>query len=160
MKEKFLNTPIDYLKGVGPNRSEILKKEFQIFTFKDLLFFFPYRYIDRTKFYKINDIEKSNSDVQIIGKFIEFQFHNNFKKNRLVGVFSDGENKIEIVWFRGIKWIEKSIKLNKDYVLYGKPNWFSNSFSIVHPWPLQKQLDFLPLIKAFLESPYLLLKAL
>ena len=152
MKEKFLNTPIDYLKGVGPNRSEILKKEFQIFTFKDLLFFFPYRYIDRTKFYKINDIEKSNSDVQIIGKFIEFQFHNNFKKNRLVGVFSDGENKIEIVWFRGIKWIEKSIKLNKDYVLYGKPNWFSNFFSIVHPeldllegFKRKKQTGLLPI---------------
>lgn len=152
MKEKFLNTPIDYLKGVGPNRSEILKKEFQIFTFKDLLFFFPYRYIDRTKFYKINDIEKSNSDVQIIGKFVEFQFHNNFNKNRLVGVFSDGENKIEIVWFRGIKWIEKSIKLNKDYVLYGKPNWFSNSFSIVHPeldllegFKRKKQTGLLPI---------------
>ena len=65
MKEKFLNTPIDYLKGVGPNRSEILKKEFQILPLK-IYYFFPYRYIDRTKFYKINDIEKSNSDVQII----------------------------------------------------------------------------------------------
>ncbi len=133
MKEKFLKTSIDYLKGVGPNRSEILKKEFKIFTFKDLLFFFPFRYVDRTKFYKINEIVKSNSDVQLIGKFIEFQFHNNLKKNRLIGVFTDGENKIDIVWFRGIKWIEKSIKLNQDYVIYGKPNWFSNSFSIVHP---------------------------
>jgi len=133
VKEKFLKTSIDYLKGVGPNRSEILKKEFKIFTFKDLLFFFPFRYVDRTKFYKINEIVKSNSDVQLIGKFIEFQFHNNLKKNRLIGVFTDGENKIDIVWFRGIKWIEKSIKLNQDYVIYGKPNWFSNSFSIVHP---------------------------
>ena len=142
MKEKFLKTSIDYLKGVGPNRSEILKKEFKIFTFKDLLFFFPFRYVDRTKFYKINEIVKSNSDVQLIGKFIEFQFHNNLKKNRLIGVFTDGENKIDIVWFRGIKWIEKSIKLNQDYVIYGKPNWFSNSFSIVHP-----ELDLLEVFK-------------
>jgi ATP-dependent DNA helicase RecG len=73
VKENFLNTPIDYLKGVGPNRSEILKKEFQIFTFKDLLYFFPFRYIDRTKFYKINEIEKSSSDIQIIGKFYRFK---------------------------------------------------------------------------------------
>ena len=133
VKENFLNTPIDYLKGVGPNRSEILKKEFQIFTFKDLLYFFPFRYIDRTNFYKINEIEKSSSDVQIIGKFLELRFHNNSKNNRLIGVFTDGEQKIEIVWFRATKWIEKSIKLNTDYVVYGKPNWFSNSFSIAHP---------------------------
>ena len=133
VKENFLNTPIDYLKGVGPNRSEILKKEFQIFTFKDLLYFFPFRYIDRTNFYKIKEIEKSSSDVQIIGKFLELRFHNNSKNNRLIGVFTDGEKKIEIVWFRATKWIEKSIKLNTDYVIYGKPNWFSNSFSIAHP---------------------------
>ena len=133
VKENFLNTPIDYLKGVGPNRSEILKKEFQIFTFKDLLYFFPFRYIDRTNFYKIKEIEKSSSDVQIIGKFLELRFHNNSKNNRLIGVFTDGKQKIEIFWFRATKWIEKSIKLNTDYVLYGKPNWFSNSFSIAHP---------------------------
>ena len=133
VKENFLNTPIDYLKGVGPNRSDILKKEFQIFTFKDLLYFFPFRYIDRTNFYKIKEIEKSSSDVQIIGKFLELRFHNNSKNNRLIGVFTDGEKKIEIVWFRATKWIEKSIKLNTDYVIYGKPNWFSNSFSIAHP---------------------------
>ena len=133
VKENFLNTPIDYLKGVGPNRSEILKKEFQIFTFKDLLYFFPFRYIDRTSFYKIKEIEKSSSDVQIIGKFLELRFHNNSKNNRLIGVFTDGEQKIEIFWFRATKWIERSIKLNTDYVVYGKPNWFSNSFSIAHP---------------------------
>ena len=133
VKENFLNTPIDYLKGVGPNRSEILKKEFQIFTFKDLLYFFPFRYIDRTKFYKIKEVEKSSSDIQIIGKFTDLKYHNNSKRSRLIGVFSDGFNKIEIVWFRATKWIEKSIELNQDYVLYGKPNWYLNSFSIAHP---------------------------
>lgn len=133
VKENFLNTSIDYLKGVGPNRSEILKKEFQIFTFKDLIYFFPYRYIDRTKFYKIREVEKSRSEVQIIGKFIDLRFHDNSKNNRLIGVFTDGEQKIEIVWFRATKWIKKSIKLNTFYVLYGKPNWYLNSFSIPHP---------------------------
>ena len=138
MKENFLNTSIDYLKGVGPNRAEILKKEFKIFTYNDLLNFFPFRYIDRTKFYLINEIQKSNADVQIIGKFTEIYFHKNIKTNRLIGNFSDGTNSIEVVWFKGAKWIEKSIKLNTDYVLYGKPNWYSNKFSIAHP-----ELDFL-----------------
>jgi len=133
VKENFLNTSIDYLKGVGPNRSDILKKEFQIFTYNDLLNFFPFRYIDRTKFYKISEIQKSNADVQIIGRFTEIYYFKNIKSNRLIGTFSDGNQTIEIVWFKATKWIEKSIKLNTDYVLYGKPNWYLNKFSIAHP---------------------------
>ena len=133
MKENFLNTSIDYLKGVGPNRSDILKKEFQIFTYDDLLNFFPFRYIDRTKFYKISEIQKSNADVQIIGRFTDIYYFKNIKSNRLIGTFSDGNQTIEIVWFKATKWIEKSIKLNTDYVLYGKPNWYLNKFSIAHP---------------------------
>ena len=133
MKENFLNTSIDYLNGVGPNRSDILKKEFQIFTYNDLLNFFPFRYIDRTKFYKISEIQKSNADVQIIGRFTEIYYFKNIKSNRLIGTFSDGNQTIEIVWFKATKWIEKSIKLNTDYVLYGKPNWYLNKFSIAHP---------------------------
>ena len=138
MKENFLNTSIDYLKGVGPNRAEILKKEFKIFTYYDLLNFFPFRYIDRTKFYLINEIQKSNADVQIIGRFTEIYYHKNIKTNRLIGTFNDGCNSIEVVWFKAAKWIEKSIKLNTEYVLYGKPNWYLNKFSIAHP-----ELDFL-----------------
>jgi len=133
VKENFLNTSIDYLKGVGPNRSDILKKEFQIFTYDDLLNFFPFRYIDRTKFYKISEIQKSNADVQIIGRFTDIYYFKNIKSNRLIGTFNDGNQIIEIVWFKATKWIEKSIKLNTDYVLYGKPNWYLNKFSIAHP---------------------------
>jgi ATP-dependent DNA helicase RecG len=138
VKENFLNTSIDYLKGVGPNRAEVLKKELKIFTYNDLLNFFPYRYIDRTKFYNINEIQKSNADVQIIGKFTELYYFKNIKSNRLIGTFTDGNNTIEIVWFKAAKWIEKSIKLNTNYVLYGKPSWYLNKFSIAHP-----ELDFL-----------------
>ena len=138
MKENFLNTSIDYLKGVGPNRAEVLKKELKIFTYNDLLNFFPYRYIDRTKFYNINEIQKSNADVQIIGKFTELYYFKNIKSNRLIGTFTDGNNTVEIVWFKAAKWIEKSIKLNTNYVLYGKPSWYLNKFSIAHP-----ELDFL-----------------
>jgi len=133
VKENLLNTSIDYLKGVGPNRAEILKKEFQIFTYIDLLNFFPFRYIDRTKFYNIDEIQKSIADVQIIGKFTDLYYFKNIKSNRLIGTFKNGNDTIEIVWFKGTKWIEKSIKLNIDYVLYGKPNWYLNNFSIAHP---------------------------
>ena len=103
VKENFLNTPIDYLKGIGPNRSEILKKEFQIFTFKDLLYFFPFRYIDRTNFYKIKEIEKSSSDVQIIGKFLELRFHNKPKE----------DNTVEF----NIKYKSKIVRLSEDEVM-------------------------------------------
>ena len=95
--------------------------------------FFPFRYIDRTKFYKISEIQKSNADVQIIGRFTDIYYFKNIKSNRLIGTFNDGNQIIEIVWFKATKWIEKSIKLNTDYVLYGKPNWYLNKFSIAHP---------------------------
>ena len=133
MKENYLITPIDYLKGVGPNRADLIKSELKIFTYNDLLNFFPFRYIDKSKYHKINELENNNSEVQIIGKFINFKFSNNFKAKRLIGVFSDGNHEIQVVWFRAVKWIEKSIKLNNDYVIYGKVNWFNNKPSLVHP---------------------------
>ena len=133
MKHNYLITPIDYLKGVGPNRADLLKSELKIFTYEDLLYFFPFRYIDKTKYHKINELEKTNSYVQIIGKFIDLRHSDNSKVKRLIGVFCDGYGEIEIVWFRGIKLIEKSIQINKEYVIYGKLNWFNNKFSIIHP---------------------------
>jgi len=133
VKENYLFTPIDYLKGIGPNRASLLKSELKVFTYNDLLNYFPFRYIDRTKYHKISELEKTNSEVQIIGKFINLKYSNNIKSKRLIGVFSDGENKIEIIWFRAVKWIEKSINLNENYVVYGKINWFNNMCSIVHP---------------------------
>ena len=133
MKENYLFTPIDYLKGVGPNRASLLKSELKVFTYNDLLNYFPFRYIDRTKYHKISELEKTNSEVQIIGKFINLKYSENIKSKRLIGIFSDGENEIEIIWFRAVKWIEKSIKLNENYVVYGKVNWFNNRYSIVHP---------------------------
>jgi ATP-dependent DNA helicase RecG len=133
VKQNYLITPIDYLKGVGPNRADLLKSELKIFTYEDLLYFFPFRYIDKTKYHKISELENTNSYVQIIGKFIDIRHSSNSKIKRLIGVFSDGNGEIEVVWFRGIKWIEKSIQLNKQYVIYGKLNWFNNRFSIIHP---------------------------
>jgi len=133
VKQNYLITPIDYLKGVGPNRADLLKSELKIFTYNDLLYFFPFRYIDKTKYHKISELENTNSNVQVIGKFIDIRHSDSSKFKRLIGVFSDGKGEIEIVWFKGIKWIEKSIQINKEYVIYGKLNWFNNKFSIIHP---------------------------
>ena len=133
MKQNYLITPIDYLKGVGPNRADLFKSELKIFTYEDLLYFFPFRYIDKTKYHKIHELENTNSHVQIIGKFVDLRHSDSSKVKRLIGNFSDGNGKIEIVWFKGIKWIEKSIQINKEYVIYGKLNRFNNKFSIIHP---------------------------
>ncbi|MCH1547647.1 MAG: ATP-dependent DNA helicase RecG [Flavobacteriaceae bacterium] len=129
----MLNTPIDYLKGLGPNRSTIIKKELNIFYFKDLINFFPNRYIDKTKYYKIKDLPNISSDVQIIGKINEINEIGSGRNKRLVVEFSDGEDIIELIWFKGLKWLKKSIQLNTAYIIFGRLNFYGNKISIVHP---------------------------
>ena len=133
MNNNILNTPIDYLKGLGPNRSTIIKKELNIFYFKDLINFFPNRYIDKTKYYKIKDLPNISSDVQIIGKINEINEIGSGRNKRLVVEFSDGEDIIELIWFKGLKWLKKSIQLNTAYIIFGRLNFYGNKISIVHP---------------------------
>ena len=133
MKDNYLLNPIEYLKGVGQNRAILLKSELKIFTIGDLLNFYPYRYIDRTKFYKISELENTKSYVQIVGKFTDFKYSSGLRNSRLIGVFSDDNDQIDVIWFKGQKWIEKTIDTNKHYVIYGKLNFYNNNFSIVHP---------------------------
>ena len=128
-----LQTPIEYLKGVGPNRANLLKQELNISTFQDLLHFFPNRYIDRSTFYKINDLPKNTSEVQIKGKIIDLKTIPQKRGKRLVAVFTDGENNMELVWFRGHQWIKESLKLNIVYVIFGRLNWYANRPSMPHP---------------------------
>ena len=115
---EFLQTPIEYLKGVGPNRANILKQELKIFCFQDLLHFFPNRYIDRSKFYKINELPQNNSEVQLKGKIISIRTITQKNGNRLIAIFSDGKEQMELIWFRGHQWIGKSLKLNISYVIF------------------------------------------
>ena len=133
MNNNILNTPIDYLKGLGPNRSTIIKKELNIFYFKDLINFFPNRYIDKTKYYKIKELPNISSDVQIIGKINEINEIGSGRNKRLVVEFSDGEDIIELIWFKGLKWLKNSIQLNTVYIIFGRLNFFKNKISIVHP---------------------------
>jgi len=133
MISNFLQTPIDYLKGVGPNRADLLKKELGIHTYQDLIHLFPNRYIDRTKYYKINELQQSNADVQIFGKITHIKMVEQTKGKRLVATFKDETGSMELVWFRGHKWVKESLKLNVVYVIFGKTNWFNGAFSMAHP---------------------------
>ena len=133
MNISLLKTPIDYLKGVGPNRSKLFKKELNIFTFQDLLSFFPYRYVDKTKYHKINEIQNTKSEIQLIGKIVDVYEVGAPRKKRLIAKIKDDTGFIELVWFKSHKWIKENLKLNKNYIIYGRPNLFNGTYSIPHP---------------------------
>ncbi|WP_068599150.1 ATP-dependent DNA helicase RecG [Vaginella massiliensis] len=135
MYQNLLKTPIEYLKGVGPERAKLLQKELKIFRFEDLLHHFPFRYVDRSTYYKIKDLVPSMAEVQIVGKMTSLEAVTTGKKKRLVAKFVDDTGQMELVWFKYTKWqIEKLQKdLNKPVVIYGKPNIFNSTFSMVHP---------------------------
>ena len=128
-----LQTPIDYLKGVGPNRADLLRKELGIHTYQDLINLFPNRYIDRTQYYKINQLQQSNADVQVVGKIVAFKEVAQKQGKRLVATFQDDTGVMELVWFRGQKWIREHLKLNTNYVAFGRANWFGGKFNMAHP---------------------------
>ena len=127
------NTSLSYLKGVGPSRADLLKKELGIRTFGDLLNFFPNRYIDRTQFFKINQLEQNSAEIQILGKITSIKTVQQKRGSRLVATFVDDTGTIELVWFRGAKWIKENLKVNVPYVIFGKTNYFNRSFSMPHP---------------------------
>lgn len=133
MNMEKLQTPIDYLKGVGPNRADLLRKELGIHTYQDLLNFFPFRYIDKTRFYNINQLQQNSSEVQIIGKITAIKMVPQKRGKRLVAVFEDETGNMELTWFRGHKWIRENIKTNLPYVIFGKTTWFNGKFSMAHP---------------------------
>jgi ATP-dependent DNA helicase RecG len=128
-----LQTPIDYLKGVGPNRADLLRKELGIHTYQDLINLFPNRYLDRTKYYQINEIQRNSADIQVIGQIIKFEEIPQKRGKRLVAIFQDDSGIMELVWFRGHKWIRENLKAKTDYVIFGKTNWFKGKFSMPHP---------------------------
>ena len=133
MNNGLLNTPIDYLKGVGPNRAKLLKKELKIYTFQDLLSFFPYRYIDKTKYHKIEEINNIKSEIQIIAKIVDIYETGAPRKKRLIAKVQDDTGILELVWFKSHKWIKENITLNKNYIIYGKPNLYKGIYNIPHP---------------------------
>lgn len=128
-----LQTPIDYLKGVGPNRADLLRSELGIHTYQDLINLFPNRYIDKTQYYKINELQRNSADVQIIGEITSLKDAGTGRAKRLIATFKDETGIMELVWFRGHKWIRDSIKFGKKYVIFGRTNWFNGVFNMPHP---------------------------
>jgi ATP-dependent DNA helicase RecG len=129
----FFETPVEYLKGVGPQRSALLNKELSIFTFGDLIQYYPFRYEDRTKFYAIRELNEEMPYVQIKGSVIKKEMIGVGAKKRLVAQFKDDTGTIELVWFQGIKWMLEKVKPGIEYVVFGKPALYGKKFSIAHP---------------------------
>src|SRR5579871_1017617 len=132
-QSQYLSSPIEYLKGVGPQRADTLKKELQVFIFNDLLHHLPFRYIDRTKIYLIKDITDETQFVQLKGKLSRIHTAGNPRQKRLNAWLTDSSGKIELVWFRGVQWVEKLLKEDVEYLIFGKPAIYKNHFSISHP---------------------------
>ncbi|QTY26979.1 ATP-dependent DNA helicase RecG [Flavobacterium sp. CS20] len=128
-----LNTPITYLKGVGPQKAKILEEELSIKTYADLIEYFPFRYIDRTQFYKIKDLKNSLAEIQIVGVITEIRMVSQRRGKRLVASFEDQTGQMELVWFKKQKWIRENLKINAPYVIFGKLNFFNGQFSMIHP---------------------------
>jgi ATP-dependent DNA helicase RecG len=128
-----LENSIEFLKGVGPKRAEILQKELNIFTWSDLIHHFPYRYVDKSKFYEIDEINEATPYIQLKGRLNSLSLVGGGRKVRLTGSFSDDTGTIDLVWFARTDWIQKSLQVGAEYVVYGKPNKFGRNFSITHP---------------------------
>ncbi|WP_028889686.1 DUF559 domain-containing protein [Tenacibaculum ovolyticum] len=128
-----LNHPVTYIKGVSVARAELLYTELGVKTCNDLLHLFPFRYIDKTQFYTINQLKQNTSEVQIVGKITGIKEVKQKRGSRLVATFSDATGFIELVWFKGAKWIKDSLKVNVPYVIYGKLNWYNGNANMPHP---------------------------
>lgn len=129
----IFETHIEYLKGVGPQRAEVMGKELGIFTFGDLIQYFPFRYEDRSRFYTIREVQNFEENVQIKGVIERFQVTGTGYKKRLTATFRDQTGSLDLVWFKGIEWIKKLVKPGIPYIIYGKPSLFNGRINIAHP---------------------------
>ena len=129
----ILSTPIEYLKGVGPVRSELFKKELRIFTYEDLLMHFPFRYVDKSNIHLISNINENLPYVQFKGRIVKLEEKGLRKSKRLIAYLKDSSGDIELIWFKSIKWIKANINLDKEYIVFGKPSFYSGKPSLVHP---------------------------
>ena len=131
--QEILDTNITYLPGVGPKRAELLNKELNISTFRDLLYYFPYKYIDRTRFYRISELDPDLSLVQIKGNIKGYYTEGHGKNKRLAADFQDESGTVKLVWFKGTKWVSGNYPPGNEYIVFGKPNVFNGIINIIHP---------------------------
>lgn len=130
---RFEDTDIKFLKGVGEGRAKLLATELGVSTFGDLLNYYPFRYVDRSKFYKISELSGEMPMLQILGHFVNFFIEGEGKSQRLRGIFTDGHRMMEIVWFAGIRKISEMYKPMVEYVIFGKPTIYNNAWQMAHP---------------------------
>ncbi len=150
---KSLSTDIMYLNGVGPKKADLLRKELSIFTFGDLIHYYPYKYVDRSKTYKISEVVDGLPYIQIVGRIVRIEQAGIGYKKRLTAIFSDGTGMVELVWFKGIKWVEKNLKLNVPYLVFGKATIFNGRFNIAHP-EIEEYKPDVEKIKSSFEAAY------
>jgi ATP-dependent DNA helicase RecG len=131
--QDFLDTNIKYLPGVGPKRAELLNNDLNIYTFRDLLYYFPYKYIDRTKFYKISELDPDLPYVQLRGMIKGYYTEGRGAGKRLVADFQDESGTIKLIWFKGVKWITQSYVPGIEFIVFGKPGVFNGIINIIHP---------------------------
>ncbi|NLN30897.1 MAG: ATP-dependent DNA helicase RecG, partial [Bacteroidales bacterium] len=131
--QDLLETNITYLPGVGPKRAELLNSELNIRNYRDLLYYFPYKYIDRTRFYRISELEPDLPHVQIRGHIRGFYSEGEGRGKRLVADFGDDTGTIRLIWFRGTRWITGTYGPGPEYIVFGKPGVFNGQINIVHP---------------------------
>lgn len=157
--EDFPDTEIKFLKGMGPKRAELFNKELGIFTLKDLLQYYPYKYIDRTKIYNISEVSSSQTHIQIRGRIRNFRTEGTRYKKRLVAMFSDHTGSIELVWFQGIQWVEKNYHVGMEYIVFGRPAIYNRKISIAHP-EIEPAANFESSIGAAFQAQYSLTEKL
>ncbi|MFO8001179.1 MAG: ATP-dependent DNA helicase RecG [Marinilabilia sp.] len=124
---------IMYLPGVGPKKAEILNKELKIASYEDLLYHFPYKYVDRSRFYAIREITGDMPYIQVKGRITSLKMIGEGRGKRMVGTFYDGTGTLELVWFKGLKYLKEQLKPNETYILFGKPSVFNQTINVVHP---------------------------
>ena len=128
-----MSNPIEYLKGVGPQKGDLLKKELSVFTFKDLLELFPYRHVDKTKISPISEITPQTDFVQVAGVLVNVELMGDKRSKRLVAQLKDKSGILELTWFQGVNWIQKSLETGKAYLVYGKAGFYGSKPQIIHP---------------------------
>ena len=151
--DNILSSPIEYIKGVGPQRADIIKKELGLFTFRDLLEYFPFRHIDRTLITPIRDIGPGTEWIQVAGRLTSLEIVGDRRTRRLVGEIADKTGTLELVWFQGVTWIHKSLNTGQAYLVYGKISFFNGQAQISHP-ELDPWVPGTPENRSFLEPVY------
>ena len=124
---------IKYLQGVGPQRAELLANELNIHTLGDLLSYYPYKYVDRSRIYRISELSSNMPYIQVCGEILSFEQLGEGSSKRLIAHFSDGTGVIDLVWFQGIKYAAKNYDCRKPYVVFGKPSVFNGRIQVAHP---------------------------